>query len=106
MKNKLVEAIVAGIEEKKGENICILDLRKTEGAITQYMVICEGNTPIQVGAITESVEDTVRERTGEKPVGTDGKHNALWVALDYGDVAVHVFERETRVFYDLESLWS
>lgn len=104
-KNKLIDAIVAGIEEKKGQNITVLDLHEISDTITQYLVICEGNTPIQVNAISDSVWDIVHERTGEKPVSTDGKRNNLWVAMDYVDVAVHVFVPEARTFYDIDNLW-
>ncbi len=104
-KNKLIDAIVAGIEEKKGQNITVLDLRDIGDTITQYLVICEGNTPIQVNAISDSIWDIVHERTGEKPVSTDGKRNCLWVAMDYVDVAVHVFVPEARTFYDIDNLW-
>lgn len=105
MKNKLIEAIVAGIEEKKGENIKVLDLKEIGDTITQYMVICEGNTPIQVHAIYDSVWDIVHERTGEKPVSCDGIRNSLWIAMDYVDVVVHVFVPEAREFYDIDNLW-
>ena len=67
--NKLVETITEGIQEKKGKNIVIADLRGIDGAIAQYFIICQGNSPAQVEAIAESVGDMVRERMGEKPVG-------------------------------------
>lgn len=105
MKNKLIEAIIAGIEEKKGENITVLDLKEIGDTITQYMVICEGNTPIQTNAIYNSVRDTVQQRTGEKPVSSDGTRNSLWIAMDYVDVVVHIFVPEAREFYDIDNLW-
>lgn len=102
---KLIEAIVAGIEEKKGEGIRVLDLSEIGDTITRYTVICEGNTPIQVRAIEDSVWDTVYKLTGEKPAAIDGLRNCLWVAMDYVDTAVHIFIPETRQFYDIDNLW-
>jgi ribosome-associated protein len=101
----LVDKIVEGIQEKKGKRITVVDLTKLE-AICRYFVLCEGTSNTQILAITDSVKDYVREKAGTKPFATDGLRNALWIAMDYGDVMVHVFERETRAFYDLEHLWS
>jgi ribosome-associated protein len=101
----LVKKIVEGIQEKKGKRITVANMTKLE-AICRYFVICEGSSNTQILAITDSVKDYVREKTGEKPFATDGLNNALWIAMDYGDVMVHIFERETRAFYNLEHLWS
>lgn len=102
---QLVEHITKGIQEKKGSNIVVVDLGKIEGAICNYFVICQGSSPSQVEAITESIGDTVRETTGEKPTKVVGLENAQWVAMDYSDVMVHVFVPDMREFYDLEHLW-
>ena len=104
-KNKLVESIVKGIQEKKGTDIVIADLRGIDGTICDYFVICQGSSPQQVEAIAGSVSDYVRETTGEKPVNCIGLNNAVWVAMDYVDVLVHIFVPETRQYYDLEHLW-
>ena len=103
--NKLVDSITKGIQEKKGQNITIVDLRGIDGAITSYFVICQGGSPSQVEAITDSVEEVVRTTTGEKPANVNGLGNSLWVAMDYIDAMVHVFLPETRQFYNLENLW-
>ena len=103
--NKLVETITEGIQEKKGKNIVIADLRGIDGAIAQYFIICQGNSPAQVEAIAESVGDMVRERMGEKPVGVVGLETGQWVAIDFVDALVHIFLPEVREFYDLEHLW-
>ncbi len=103
--NQLVESITKGIQEKKGENIIIADLSGIEGTVADYFVICQGNSPSQVEAITESVGDVVRESSGEKPVNVIGLGADQWVAMDYTDVLVHIFLPETRQFYDLENLW-
>ena len=97
--------ITKGIQEKKGSGIVIADLQKVEGAICKYFVVCQGNSPLQVDAIANSVIDVVRDNLHEKPVGTIGLDNAQWVAMDYVDVMVHVFMPETRDYYDLEHLW-
>jgi len=102
---KLVKAITKGIQEKKGSNIVIADLSKIDGTICHYFVICQGNSPAQVEAITDSVWDCARIEAGEKPIQIEGKNNAEWVAMDYSDVLVHVFLPEARHFYDLEHLW-
>ena len=102
---KLVENITEGIQETKGHGIVIADMTGVEGAICRYFVICQGNSPMQVEAISESVSDMVRERLGEKPVKVVGLTHAQWVAMDYSDVIVHVFLPETRAYYNLEGLW-
>jgi ribosome-associated protein len=102
---KLVESIKRGIEEKKGEEVTVMDLTKTEGAICQYFVICQGNSPTQVSAIADSVEEFARKELDEHPVRVQGRNNAQWVAMDYSDVMVHVFLPDVRQFYDLENLW-
>lgn len=101
----LVEAITKGIQEKKGSNITIVDLSGIEGTICHYFVICQGNSPAQVEAITDSVEEFARVEAKEKPVKVIGLTNAQWVAMDYTDVMVHIFIPEMREFYNLENLW-
>ena len=102
---QLVDIITKGIQEKKGQDIVIADLSNIEGAIANYFVICQGNSPTQVEAISESIGDTVREGLKEKPVNVIGLGANQWVAIDFTDVLVHVFLPETRAFYDLENLW-
>lgn len=103
---ELVKRIAEGIQEKKGRNIVIADLNGTDNSICRYFVICEGNTPTQVAAIADSVNDYVRINAGVKPIAVEGLRNARWVAMDYSDVMVHVFIPEDRVFYNLENLWA
>lgn len=102
---KLLETIKDGILDKKGENIVVIDLRHIDGAIASYFVICQGNSPTQVEAIAESVGDKCRDDEGEKPVGVNGLGNDQWVAIDFVDIMVHIFQPEARAFYDLEHLW-
>ena len=101
----LLDTIVKGIQEKKGFNIQIADLNGIEGTICQYFVICTGQSPSQVGTIADSIEETTRKEADEKPIKTIGLENAQWVAMDYGDVMVHVFLPDVREYYDLEHLW-
>lgn len=101
----LVKTITKGIQEKKGSDIVIADLRQIEGAICKYFIICQGSSPAQVEAIADSVTEMTRIEAGEKPTKTVGLGNAQWVAMDYGDVLVHIFLPDVREYYDLEHLW-
>lgn len=103
--NKLVDAIVEGIEEKKGEDIVVVDLKGVESSICQYFVICTGNSTMQIDAICDSVEEFARKQAGEKPVRIAGRENSQWVAMDYTDVIVHIFLPEVRDYYKIEDLW-
>lgn len=102
----LVDTIVASLQEKKGKNIVIVDLTKFSGAICQYMVICTGNTPTQVSALSDSVWDFVKKEMKEKPLSTEGSQIAQWIGMDYGTVLVHIFIPELRSFYNLDNLWA
>ncbi|MGN1261158.1 MAG: ribosome silencing factor [Alloprevotella sp.] len=103
--NTLVNLVVEGIREKKGHRISIVDLRSIETAPCEYFVVATGNSPQQVEAMTESVEDVVREKGKEKPAAVAGLDNAYWVAMDYGNVMVHHLLPEAREHYDIEHLW-
>ncbi len=102
----LIERIKEGIQEKKGKNIIIADLTNIEDTICQYFIICQGNSPAQINAIVESIKESVRKGTNSKPFAIDGLRNAQWVAMDYANVLVHVFQPEVRAFYNLENLWA
>lgn len=102
---KLVETAVNGIQEKKGKGIKIIDMEGMEGVIAQAFVVCEGNSPSQVSAIADSVEEMMRKELKEKPIRVAGLENSIWVAMDYVDLMVHIFLPEARDFYDLEALW-
>lgn len=104
--SKLIETIVGAIEDKKGQNIVSLDLSGFDGAITSAFVICNADSTTQVAAIAAGIEEKVQKELGEKPWRTDGLANSIWVALDYVDVIVHIFQTELRDFYNLEELWA
>ena len=103
---QLINAILEGIHRIKGMDIVKIDLTKINHSECNYFIICHGNSTTQVDAIAHSVEDTVEEIVGEKTWHKDGYQNSIWVLLDYADVMVHVFQRESRDFYDLENLWA
>lgn len=102
---KLLKAITEGIQDKKGTKIIVADLTSIITAPCLYFVICQGNSPQQVEAITDSIAEFARKNAGEKPFAVAGLENAEWVAMDYGTTIAHIFTPETRDFYDLENLW-
>ena len=103
---KLVQSIIHGIQEKKGKGIIGLNLTTLNNSVSNYFVICHGNTKVQVEAIAESVEENVRKKLSDKPWHKEGFENAEWILLDYVDVVVHIFQENTRTFYNLEKLWA
>lgn len=103
---QLIDAIVEGIQRKKGQEIIKIDLTKINHTECKYFIICHGNSVTQVDAIAHSVEDTVEELTNESAWHKDGYRNSIWILLDYADVMVHIFQKESRNFYDLENLWA
>ena len=102
----LVNTIIDALQEKKGKGIVILDLTKIEGSICRYFIIAQGNTPTQVGALSDEVWDLVYDRLHEKPLGAVGMKEAQWIAMDYGTVMLHIFIPAIREYYNLESLWA
>lgn len=103
---RLVDAVVEGIQEKKGTNIAVLDLTELDHSVCEYFIICDGDSNTHVDAVAGSVEDIVRKMTTERPYHSEGFENAEWILLDYVDVVVHVFQRSMRSFYNLEGLWA
>ena len=103
---QLINHIQAGMEDKKGRDIVIVDFTDIQDAICRAFVICTGNSPSHISALTDSVEETVRKNINVRPMAIDGLRNAQWVAMDYGDVIVHIFIQDARDFYDLEHLWA
>ncbi|MBB4037570.1 ribosome-associated protein [Dysgonomonas hofstadii] len=101
----LVNNIVAACQDKKAKNIVIVDMSGLIGTICQYFVICEGNTPTQVSAISEEIVDSLKKKK-ERPLTVDGLRESRWVGIDYGTVIVHVFLPELREFYNIENLWA
>ena len=103
--DQLITEIIKGIEEVKGSDIQLFDLRDIENTVTDYFVICTGNSNTQVSAISGSVQKTVSKGIQDKPWHIEGESNAEWILMDYVNVVVHIFQKHTREFYDIESLW-
>ncbi len=101
----LITEIIMGIEEVKGENITILDLREIENTVCDYFIICDGTSNTQINAISGSIQKNVSKTIKDKPWHVEGENNAEWVLIDYVNVVVHVFQKQTREFYNLEGLW-
>jgi len=112
MTNKEKESLVLArlaaqtLDEKKGIDVRILDLRKVHGAPAEYFVIASGNVPSHVSAMSDAVYETVKKATGMGPHKVEGYQNAEWILMDYFDVVVHIFLKEKRQFYRLDELWS
>ncbi|HSP11111.1 MAG TPA: ribosome silencing factor [Salegentibacter sp.] len=103
--DQLIAHIIKGIEEVKGNEIDILDLREIENTVCDYFIICSGTSNTQVNAIVNSIQKTVSKSLKDKPWHIEGSENAEWVLMDYVNVVVHVFQKHIREFYDIESLW-
>lgn len=103
---ELVQSIVNGMLERKAKEIITIDLRKIPNAVTNFYVICHGTSNTQVEAIAESVGIEVDKELQDRPVHVEGADVAEWILLDYVDVVVHIFQEESRRFYNLEDLWA
>jgi len=103
--DQLIGVIINGIEDVKGKEITILDLRDIENTVCDYFIVCEGTSNTQVGAIVNSIQKKVSKELKDNPWHTEGLNNAEWVLLDYVNVVVHVFQKHVREYYDIESLW-
>ena len=103
---KLIDTIVSAIQDKKGKNIISLDLTGFDGAICSHFVVCNADSTTQVCAIADGIEQEVFEKLGQKVWRIEGQQNGFWVAIDYLDVVVHVFQSELRDYYKLEELWA
>lgn len=104
--SKLFKTIIHAIQEKKGEKILSLDLKKINEAVTDYFIICQASNPIQLKSIADSVEDEVKEKCKEAPYKHEGRQGEQWILIDYINIVVHVMLEEPRKFYRLEEMWS
>jgi len=104
--SKIFKSIVHAIQQKKGQNIISIDLRKIPEAVADYFIVCEGGSNVQVKAIADSVEDEVNRTCGELPYKHEGKQALQWILIDYVNVVVHIMLPESRRFYKLEDMWS
>ncbi|WP_298794683.1 ribosome silencing factor [uncultured Allomuricauda sp.] len=103
--DELIALILHGIEEVKGVDVNLLDLREIENTVCDYFIICNGTSNTHVNAIVSSIQKTVSKAIQDKPWHVEGSENAEWVLMDYVNVVVHVFQKQIREFYDIEGLW-
>ena len=101
----LISVIIKGMDDVKGENIQLLDLREIENTVCDYFIICDGTSNTQVNAIVSSIQKKVSKNTKDKPWHVEGSENGEWVLMDYVHVVVHVFQKHIREYYDIENLW-
>lgn len=106
MENNEVKIIADAMLEKKGQNVVSLDLKKIGTAISDYFIVCSAESTTNVLAIADNVEDRMIEKASRKVVRSQGRENAFWIILDYGDIVVHIFQNQYRDFYRLEDLWA
>ena len=103
--DSLISNIVYGIENVKGLDVSILDLRDIENTVCRYFVVCTGSSNTHVSAIVSAIKKTVSKELKEKPYHTEGNENSEWVLIDYINVVVHVFQKQIREYYNIEELW-
>ena len=101
----LISNIVLGIDNVKGIDVSLLDLRDIENTVCSYFVVCTGSSNTHINAIVSAIKKTVSKELKEKPFHTEGNDNAEWVLIDYVNVVVHVFQKQTRDYYNIEELW-
>jgi ribosome-associated protein len=104
--SKIIKTIITAIQDKKGENIISLDLRKINEAVADFFIVCEAGNQPQIRAIAENIEAMVSEQCSENPYHHEGYKSLQWVLIDYVNVVIHIMLPETRKFYKLEEMWS
>jgi ribosome-associated protein len=104
--SKIIKTIIAAIQEKKGENIVSLDLKKINEAVADFFIVCEASNQPQIKAIADNIENRVYEICEEQPWHHEGLQKLQWVLIDYVNVVVHVMLKDVRSFYQLEEMWS
>tara|TARA_B100000989_G_scaffold67053_1_gene46634 strand:- start:1092 stop:1463 length:372 start_codon:yes stop_codon:yes gene_type:complete len=102
---KLIDEIIYAIQDVKGVNINIMDLRNLNNTVCAFFIICTGTSNIHVSAISNSIKKNVSKHLKEKPYSAEGLDNQEWVLIDYVDVVVHIFQKNIRDYYDIENLW-
>jgi ribosome-associated protein len=103
--SKILKVIIKSIQDKKGESVVSLDMRKIPEAVADFFIICEAGSSVQVKAIADFVQEEVKKECNELPYKHEGYQALQWVLVDYVNVVVHIFQRETRKFYRLEEMW-
>ena len=103
--NILLEKIINIIQGMKAKEIISLDLRTIESAICKYFIICTGTSNTHVNAIEGSIKKSIARDIGEKPWHIEGRDTAEWILMDYSDIVIHIFQKQTRAFYNIEDFW-
>ena len=104
--SKIIKTIIQAIQDKKGEQIVSLDLRKIPEAVSDFFIICEASNNNQLRAIADNIEKEVKEKCDDTPYKHEGRHAEQWILIDYVNVVIHIMLPEPRKFYNLEELWS
>ncbi len=104
--SKIFKTIIKAIQDKKGEHIISLDLRKIPEASADFFIVCEASSTTQVKAICDFIENEVKDKCNEAPYKHEGRTALQWVLIDYVNVVVHIMHPEARKFYKLEEMWS
>jgi ribosome-associated protein len=104
--SKIFKTIIKAIQDKKGENITSLDLRKVPEAVADFFIICQATSTTQVKAIGDFVQHEVEQHCGEKPYKHEGYQQSHWILVDYVNIVVHVMQPDARAFYNIEDMWS
>ncbi len=104
--SKLFKTIIKAIQDKKGEDVVCLDLRKIHEAVADFFIVCTANSSPQCKAIADNIDDEVYNVCGEKPYKQEGYQTQQWILVDYVDVVVHIMQPTARKFYKLEEMWS
>jgi len=104
--SKIIKTIISAIQDKKGEKIVSLDLRKIPEAVADFFIICQANNNVQLKAIADNIEDEVKDKCAERPYKHEGRQAQQWILVDYVNVVVHIMLPEPRKFYQLEEMWS
>jgi ribosome-associated protein len=102
----LTEAVIRGLQDRKAKDIKLMDLRGISGAVSDFFIVCHGESSTQVEGLARNVEQEVEKETGEIPAHIEGTKNAQWVLIDYISVVVHIFQPEQRSYYGIERLWA
>ena len=106
VKDDINNIIIQAIQDVKGKNIVVLDMRKLTDAPTNFFIICEGDSSTQINAISGSIHKHIRQEYGYIPEHKEGADGSRWLLVDYFNTVVHIFHPEARAFYALEDLWS
>ena len=103
---EIADKVVEALQDSKAHQIVKIDLRKIENCFCNFFVICHGTSGTHIAGMTDAVEEHVRKEINERPFHVEGQHSSQWVVLDYGDVVVHIFDKELRDYYQLEEFWA